>query len=83
MAKKKDIDFDEELARIARQTNIKVRKTEFAYESQLKQLDDDIDKILKDKLDSFDKFKELTSSHLQTDYKTDSIDRYREKLKKI
>jgi hypothetical protein len=46
-------------------------------------LDKDIDKILKEKIRDFDKNKELTSIHLENDYKTDSLDRYREKLKRI
>lgn len=83
MAKKKEIDFDEELARIARKSNVNMRKTEFVYESQLKKLDKDIDKIINEKIDDFDINKELTSHHLNSDYSPDSLDIYREKLKRI
>ncbi len=83
MSKKKGIDIEEEIANLARKTNINMRKTEFAYESQLKQLDKDIDNIFNEKIRDFDKNKELTSIHLTNEYKTDSIDRYREKLKRI
>ena len=55
MSKKKGIDIEEEIANLARKTNINMRKTEFAYESQLKQLDKDIDKILKEKIRDFEK----------------------------
>lgn len=82
MAKKK-IDYDEELERIAHKTNYNMRKSEYAFESQIKKLDNDIDNIAKQKLKEFDLNKELTTEYLLTDYKQDTIDRYREKLRKI
>ena len=83
MSKKEEIDFDKELEKIARKTNINVRKSEYAFENQLKRLDKDIDKVIDDKIKDFDKNKQLTSDYLSIDYKQDTIDRYREKLKKI
>ena len=32
---KKDIDFDEELERLSRKTNINIKRTEFAFEKQI------------------------------------------------
>ena len=83
MSKKEEVDFDKELEKIARKTNINVRKSEYAFENQLKKLDKDIDKVIDDKIKDFDKNKQLTSDYLSIDYKQDTIDRYREKLKKI
>ena len=85
MAKNKDkeVDIDEEVEKLARQTNINIRKTEYSFDHQLKRLDKDIDRVVNDKLKEFDKTKELTSEYLLTDYNNDSIERYREKLKKI
>ena len=83
MSKKDKIDFDKELEKIARKSNINIRKSEYAFENQLKKLDKDIDKITNKKIKEFDKNKELTLEYLSTDYKQDSINRYREKLKNI
>lgn len=83
MSKKDKIDYDEELEKIARKTNINVRKSEYAFENQIKKLDEDIDRISNQKIKDFDENKELTSQYLSIDYKQDTIDRYREKLNKI
>lgn len=80
---KKDIDLDKEIERLARKSNINMRKTEYSFENQLKRLDKDIDKLVKEKIKDFDSNKKITSEYLETDYKQDTIDRYREKLKKI
>lgn len=83
MSKKEMVDIDKEVERLARKTNINVRKSEYSFENQLKRLDKDIDKLMDEKIKNFDENKELTSDYLTTDYKQDTIDRYREKLKKI
>lgn len=83
MAKDKEVDIEKEIEKLARQSNVNIRKSEFAFDTQLKKLDKEIDKVMKDKLDEFDREKELTSEYLSIDYRNDSIDRYREKLKKI
>ncbi|MBQ6099463.1 MAG: hypothetical protein IJL02_06315 [Methanobrevibacter sp.] len=83
MSKKDEIDFDKEIEKIARKSNINIRQTEFSFEKQLKKLDKEIDNAMNEKLKEFDKNKELTEDYLLIDYSHDSIDRYREKLKKI
>ena len=83
MSKKKEIDFDKELENIARKSNYNIRKSEYAFENQIKKLDKDIDMIAKQKIKDFDKNKELLSEYMSIDYIQDTIDRYREKLKKI
>ena len=83
MSKKEKIDFDKELEKIARKSNLNIRKSEYAFENQLKELDKDIDNLTNKKIKEFDKNKELTLEYLSTEYKQDSIDRYREKLNKI
>ena len=83
MSKKEEIDIDKEIEKIARKSNINMRKSEYAFENQLKKLDKDIDSVINDKIKDFDKNKQLTSDYLSIDYKQDSINRYREKLKKI
>ena len=80
---KKEIDFDKELEKVARKSNINMRNTEYAFENQIKKLDSDIDRIAKQKIKDFDENKELASQYLSIDYKQDTIDRYRENLKKI
>ena len=80
---KKEIDFDKELEKVARKSNINMRNTEYAFENQIKKLDSDIDRIAKQKKKDIDENKEWASQYLSIDYKQDTIDRYREKLKKI
>ena len=51
---KKDVDFDKELEKLARKTNVSIKKSEFAYESQLKKLDNEIDRVASKKIKEFD-----------------------------
>lgn len=80
---KKEVDFDKELEKLARQSNINIKKSEFAYENQIRKLDAEIDNVANKKIKEFDKNKELTQDYLSIDYHDASISRYREKLKKI
>jgi hypothetical protein len=80
---KKEVDFDKELEKLARQSNINIRKTEFAYENQIRKLDTEIDNMANKKIKEFEKNKELTQDYLSIEYHDASISRYREKLKKI
>ena len=83
MSKKDKIDYDKELEKIARKSNVDIRKSEYSFENQLKKLDADIENLTNKKIKEFEKNKELTLEYLSIDYKQDFIDRYREKLKKI
>jgi len=80
---KKEIDFDKELENLSRKSGINIRKSEYSFDNQIKKLDKDIDKIVNEKIKNFDENKKLKSEYLNIDYKPDTIDRYREKLKKI
>ncbi|WP_407416011.1 hypothetical protein [Methanobrevibacter sp.] len=80
---KENFDLDEEIEKLARKSNINMRKSEYSFENQIKRLDKDIDKIIDEKIKVFDENKELTSDYLGIEYKQDTIGRYREKLKKI
>ena len=83
MSKKKDFDLDEEVEKLSRKSNINMRKSEYAFENQLRKLDNDIDKIVKEKIKDFDDNKYLTQEYLTMDYSQSTINRYREKLNKI
>ena len=80
---KKDIDFDEELDKIARKSNVKLRKTQYLYDRQFKKLDQEIDNILDKKIKAFTDVVELRREYTGIDVDTSFVDRYREKLKKI
>ena len=80
---KKDVDFDKELEKLARKTNVSIKKSEFAFENQLRKLDKEIDDAANKKIKEFDKNKQLTADYLSIDYRNDSISRYREKLNRI
>jgi phage host-nuclease inhibitor protein Gam len=83
MSKKDEFDLDAEVERLARKSNIQMKKTEFSYASQLKKLDKEIDKAINDKIKLFDENKQSTKDYKDIEFKHDTINRYREKLKKI
>ena len=79
----KEFDIDKEVEKISRKSNINMRKSEYAFENQIKKLDKDIDKIINEKIKDFDINKKLKEDYLTIDFHESTIDRYREKLKKI
>ena len=83
MAKKEEFDLDSEVERLARKSNIQMKKTEYSYSNQLKKLDKEIDKAINDKIKLFDENKKSTQDYKEIEFKHDTINRYREKLKKI
>lgn len=80
---KEELDIDKEIEKIARKSNINMRKVEYSFENRIRKLEEEINTLSNQKIKDFDKNKELTSEYLCMDYKQDTIDRYREKLKKI
>lgn len=83
MSKKEKVDLEKEIERLSRKSNIDMKKFEDSFETRMKKLDDDINKVVKNKMKTFDSNKKLTSDYLNIDYKDATIERYREKLKKI
>jgi len=83
MAKKDEFDLDAEVERLARKSNIQMKKTEYSYANQLKKLDKEIDKAVNDKIKLFDENKKSTQDYKEIEFKHDTINRYREKLKKM
>lgn len=79
----KKFDIDEEIEKLSRKTNVNMKRTEYAFDNQLRKLEKDIDHIVKDKISNFDENKELSTKYLNIDYSSDSIDRYKKRLKKI
>lgn len=83
MAKKEKFDIDEEIQRLSRKTNVNIKKTEYSFSKQLERLDKEVEKVINDKISVFDGDKELTEKYKSIEFNHDTIDRYREKLKKI
>ena len=83
MPKKDEIDMEEEIRRLSRRTTINMRKSENSYDNRIKKLDKEIDNILNQKIKNFENNKQLTEDYLKIDYKDDTINRYREKLRKM
>ncbi len=83
MSKKDEIDLDKEIERLARRSNINMRMSENSFDNRLKRLDKEMDKLLNQKIKDFDYNKKVTEDYLHIDYKNDTINRYREKLKKM
>ena len=83
MSKKEEINVEEEIERLSHKSRVNMKKAENSFENRLKRLDSDIHKVMNDKLKNFDDSKKLTSDYLTIDYTQDTINRYREKLRKI
>ena len=83
MAKKEEIDIEEEVQRLARKTNVNINKSEYSYSKQIEMLGKEVDKVVNEKINAFDENKVLTEDYLLTEYSHDTVDRYREKLKKL
>lgn len=83
MAKKKEVDIEEEVQRLARKTNVNIKKTEYSFSKQMERLGKEVDKVVNEKIKAFDDNKELAEDYMSIEYKHDTVDRYREKLKKI
>lgn len=83
MAKKEEYNLEEEVERLSRQSKINMNKSEYSFNKRLKRLDEDIEKIMDDKVKLFDENKRWTEDYLTMENDTSTIDRYREKLRKI
>ena len=79
----KEFDLDEEIEKLSRKSNINMRKSEYAFENQIRKLVKEIDNLVKRKIKDFESNKKLKEDYLTIDYSESSIERYREKLKKI
>ena len=80
---KKEVDIEKEVERIARKSNFNMRKSEYSFDKQIQRLDNEIDKVLNDKIKEFDENKQVAKDYMELEFKHDTVDRYREKLKKI
>ena len=80
---KKEVDIEKEVERLSRKSNIKMRKTEYSYTKQLQRLDKEIDRTVNDKIKLFDENNDITQEYSELEFKHDTINRFREKLKKI
>ena len=83
MSKKEEYDLDKEIERLSRKTNININKSEYSFNKRIKELDNEMKKIMDDKVKLFDENKVMTEKYLTIENDTSTIDRYREKLKKI
>lgn len=73
----------ETIDRLSKKTNLNIVKSMASYEKQLEKIDVEIESLSKRQLEGFDEKTELYSKYLnigKTDY---TIDRLREKLRKI
>ena len=83
MAKKDEIDIDEEIKRLSRKTNVNIKKSDYSFSKRIERLDSEIDRILNKNIKEFDENKEIGQKYRSIEFSHDTIDRYIEKLKKI
>lgn len=80
---KEGFDLDKELEKISKNTYKSMKKFEMAFDAKINRLNQEIESLNRKQLKDFDDNKKLTSDYLNIDYSSSTIDRYREKLKKI
>lgn len=80
---KKEMDIEKEAKRVARKSNLNMRKSEYSFEKRLSRLDAEIDKAIDDKIKWFDENHDMAEEYSDIEFEHDTINRYREKLKKI
>ena len=80
---KKEMDIEKESKRVARKSNLNMRKSEYSFEKRLSRLDAEIDKAIDDKIKWFDENQDMAEEYSDIEFEHDTINRYREKLKKI
>ena len=80
---KKNVDFDEELERLARKSNFIIRKSEYSFDKRMERRDVEMDVVSNKKIKEFDDSKKIKQKYLHLSNDTLIIDGYREKLKKI
>lgn len=78
-----EFDLDKELKKISRYSEKSMKKFEIFFDSKMDKLDKEIETLNRKQLIDFDDNKKLTSDYLNIDYSSSTIDRYREKLKRI
>ncbi|MBE6500405.1 MAG: hypothetical protein E7Z80_07690 [Methanobrevibacter thaueri] len=83
MTKKEEIDIEEEVRRVSRKSNYNMIQSEYSFNKQLKKLDDEIDNVINDKYKEFKDNKKATEEYSNIEFKHETIDRYREKLRKL
>ena len=79
----KELNLEKESKRVARNSNLKIRKSEYSFEKRLSRLDKEIDDAINDKIKMFDGNQKISEEYSEIEFKHDTINRYREKLKKI
>ena len=77
------MDIEKESKRVARKSNLNMRKSEYSFEKRLSRLDAEIDKAIDDKIKWFDENQDMAEEYSDIEFEHDTINRYREKLKKI
>ena len=80
---KNEKDIEEEVRRVARKSNFNMRKSEYSFNKRLSNLDGEIDHFVNGKIKQFDEIENLTRDYRDIEFKHDTINRYRRKLRKI
>ena len=60
MAKKDEIDIDEDIKKLSRKTDVNIKKSDYSFSKRIERLDKEMDNILNKKIKDFDENKELT-----------------------
>lgn len=76
-------DFDKKLKRLSRKTDVEIFKQNMGFETELKKLDEKIEKLSSERIEEFDHSKESLSKYLDIGSKNDFVERYKKRLEEL
>lgn len=77
---KKEIDFEKEVDRVSRKSNINIMRSEYAFNRKIRNLDKEINKLTKQKIKEFDNAKKSTKEFADEEESVPTIEEYKKIL---
>ncbi|MBR3139729.1 MAG: hypothetical protein IKF11_02535 [Methanobrevibacter sp.] len=77
---KKEIDFEKEVDRVSRKSNIDIMRLEYSLNRKVRNLDKEINKLTKQKIKEFDNAKKSTKEFVDEEESVPTIEEYKKIL---
>lgn len=76
----KEIDFEKEVDRVSRKSNIDIMRLEYSLNRKVRNLDKEINKLTKQKIKEFDNAKKSTKEFIDEEESVPTIEEYKKIL---
>ncbi len=76
----KEIDFEKEVDRVSRKSNIDIMRLEYSLNRKVRNLDKEINKLTKQKIKEFDNAKKSTKEFVDEEESVPTIEEYKKIL---